>query len=576
MIIVGLSMPTTKNGMKLNDGGCAIFKDGCLFAIAEERVSRVKHDGGYSRSLEYCLEAAGIGMDEVDLVVVSSCCEKALKAADVVIPGIPSEKIKVCPSHHLSHALGAFCLSPFQESLIMVLDNEGNIIESDDDEESPFYKRQMEHMSYYVGNSEHIQLIESDDVPTGKIGLGDAYRYFTHYLGFPSYVYAGKTMGLAAYGDVNAFREHKIFRMENGHIVCDISNRYFKPNTSVEEFLQKEGIKIRPRTPLDDLTKDHANLARWIQRETEDILIEKVNHLIEKTNITNLCIAGGVGLNSVANSEIYSRSGIKNIFILPAAGDTGQCVGNALYGVWYMQKKLPHIRFEDAYLGKVYSEEIIANEVGKLSDDPNYEVLYFAEWNDLIKVEAELLWNGQYVGHFEGRSEWGPRALGNRSILANPCSPYAKDDLNKKIKFRESFRPFAPIVLASSVDKYFKTEEELPFMLRVAEVIDRELIPAVTHVDGTARVQTVKDSQNKRMCDLLREFEKKSGVPILLNTSFNIAGEPIVETPQDAIECFKKTALNALVIGNYIVRKKKCNYPTDNFISFVTSLGANL
>lgn len=439
-----------------------------------------------------------------------------------------------------------------------------------------FHKREMEHMSYYIADREGIRLIETDDVSPNQIGVGDAYRYFTHYLGFPSYVYAGKTMGLAAYGKTDAYKDRKIFELIDGHIVCDIENEYMSCITSLKRFLHKNEIQTPPRTPIDKLTQEHADLARWIQRETEDILVEKVKYLVKKTGVRNLCISGGVGLNSVANAEILKRSGIKNIFILPAAGDSGQCVGNVMYGLMTVEGKIPQLPMHTAYLGKVYTKECIRKVVMDFLGDPNYEVLHFDDTETLLKKEAELLWDNLYVGHFDGRSEFGPRALGNRSILANPCSPYSKDDLNRKIKFRESFRPFAPVTLYRRANEFFKIDRELPFMLLVAEVKDKVILPAITHVDGTARIQTVTEEQNPRLCCLLKEFEKYSGIPVLLNTSFNIAGEPIVESPQDAAKCLKTTALNALSIGDYLIIKKECSFSQDEYIRFVTTLGENL
>ena len=575
MIVAGINMPYTRAGMRLNDGGCAIFKDGELVAIAEERLTRKKHDSGFLRSLSYCMDAQEISLQDIDLFVVSSCCEDVLKSKDVHIEGVSEDKILVCPSHHLSHALSAYCLSGFDRSLVMVIDNEGNIID-DVHYQLPFHKRKMEHMSYYIADKNHIELIERDDVQLGKIGVGDAYRYFTHYLGFPSYVYAGKTMGLAAYGKADAYADKKIFKLRDGHIVCDIDNEYMSCISSLKRFLVKQGIDIKPRTPIDPLSQENADLARWIQRETEDILVEKVKYLSEKHQIRNICIAGGVGLNSVANAEILKRSGVERLFIFPAAGDDGQCVGNVMYGLMTTVGMVPHLPFSTAYLGRTYTNEIIQEAVRPLCDDPNYDILHFDDVALLLKKEAELLWNGMYVGHFDGRSEFGPRALGNRSIFANPCSLYAKDDLNRKIKFRENFRPFAPVVLYDRATDFFEIDRELPFMLVVATVKNREHLPAITHVDETARVQTITNQQNPRLCQLLKEFEVLSGVPVLLNTSFNIAGEPIVESPTDAVNCLKSTALNALSIGNILIIKKDCSHYVDDYIRFVTSLGENL
>lgn len=577
MIVIGANVGRTRNGMTLNDGGCAIFVDGILYAIAEERLSRKKHDAGFDKSLSYCLDAAGVSIKDVDLFVFSSCCEEPLTPSDIVLNGVDKSKIMICPSHHLSHAYSVFPLSQFDEAIIMVIDNEGNVIDKQKD--VPFYNRSMEHMSFYIGRNHRIELLHTDSVDTRYIGIGDAYRYFTHYLGFPSYVYAGKTMGLSGYGDDNAYKAYEIFSLEDGHIKCNIENDYEQCNESLLKFFAKYNIPCPPpRTPLDNITQEHANMARWIQRETEDILVKKIDYLVRKTGIKKLCIAGGVGLNSVANAEIYKRCQLEDIFIVPAAGDSGQCIGNMFYGLYKMTGNLPKVSFNTAYLGKEYTEFDFYDAVSSLVGNPNYIIKKYSSMIELAKAEAKLLWGNNYVGHFDGRSEFGPRALGNRSILANPCNIQSKTNLNKRIKYRESFRPFAPVVLFDEAHKYFDINEERPFMLMVSKVnlSKRELIPAVTHVDGTARVQTIKPEQNCQLCRVLKEFEKLSGVPILLNTSFNIAGEPIVESPKDAVNSLVNTSLDALVMNNYLITKVNNKYRTDTYTEFITSLGDNL
>ena len=577
-VMVGANMGYTHSGMKLNDGGCCILHNGQIIAIAEERITREKHAGGFLHGLEYCLEGMNIDKSDIDLVVISSCCESSDKIQPI-IKGISPEKVMICPSHHLSHAYGAFMTSPFENSLIMVLDNEGNVLDTKED--LPFYSREMEHMSYYIGDSYGIHLLQRDSVPVNKIGIGDAYRYFTHYLGFPSYVYAGKTMGLASYGKIDAYSEVQLFQLVDGQIECFIPNNYQDSSEALRQFLSqhcKTSFPL-PRNPLQDITQQHADLARLIQRELERILVEKVNWLVETTGIHNLCISGGVGLNSVANNEIWNHCKLNDIYILPACGDTGQCLGNAIYGYCKLYGHKQHFSINNAYLGKEYSTaEITSATKEYMKKHPEDNLQIFSSIQKKCQIIAQLLHSGSYVGHFNGKSEFGPRALGNRSILANPCSPDTKKDLNGTIKFREMFRPFAPVVKKDKASEWFDINTESPYMLLVANVLKPNEIPAVTHVDKTARVQTITSTQNAVLYNILDEFEKLSGVPILLNTSFNIAGEPIVETPMDALKCFEKTNLDALSIGPYLITKdvKKGKIEIDNYQRFVVSLGAAL
>lgn len=578
MVVVGINMGVTQSGMKLNDGGCCLIKDNKIYAIAEERISRKKNDGGYKLSLPYCMDAANVSYEEIDYVVISSCCEKTLSIKPV-IENIPDEKIIICPSHHLSHAYSTFMTSNFDEAIIMVIDNEGNII--DDCDDLPFHQRSLEHMTYYIGNKTGIHLLEKDNVPTNKIGVGDAYRYFTHYLGFPSYTYAGKTMGLASYGDKDKYEDVKIFELNHGHFRCEIDNDYFNCAEMVNKFLKENCKQSYPtkRLPIDDLSKEHADLAMLIQRETEQILVEKAKYLVNKTGIKRLCIAGGVGLNSVANAAILNKTDIEEIYIVPAAGDSGQCLGNALYGYCKNEGHEKHYSINNSYLGKEYSENDICDAVKKFQKTHvNYEIYYFENKAEQNKVIAHKISDGEVLCNFDGRSEFGPRALGNRSILMDPRKAENKDILNSRVKFREAFRPFAPVVLWENAKEYFDISKETPYMLIVADVIKPEKIPAVTHVDNSARVQTIKRVDNPKLYGIIEEFKKITGVPVLLNTSFNIAGEPMVERPEDALSCFEKTDIDSIAIGKFIISKKEKNIMTefDAIVKFTIDLGKNL
>lgn len=561
MRIVGANLGKTQQGMLLNDGGICLLDEERLVITSEERITRKKYAGGFKESLKYLLDREHLKIDDIDLFVFSSCCELPLNKIenhnyfenfDI---SIPENKIVFMPSHHLSHANSVFYASGFDEAIIMVIDNEGNIIKNLGHKN--FYENELEHMTYYIGKDNKIKFLERDDIDPNKIGIGDAYRYFTHYIGFPSYVYAGKTMGLAPYGNPNKYKQIKIFNFdkETGKISCNINNHYTNCTYALKEFFKdKYNMKlIEPRTPIDEITQEYADLAYLIQTELEDVLIKKVKYLYEKTGIKKLCIAGGVGLNSVVNGRILRETPIKEIFILPAAGDTGQCLGNVYYGYYEVLKNTKPIKFSSPFLGFEYTEREILAE---LKQHKNLKYTKYKNINTLNKQAAYDLSKGKIVARFDGRSEFGPRALGNRSILMDPTKKENKDILNSRVKFRESFRPFAPSVLYDYANEYFDLEQESPYMLLVFKVKKPDKIPAVTHVDLSARVQTVTKEINSNYYDLINEFYKITGVPVLLNTSFNINGEPIVETPKDAINCFISTNIDELIIGQYLVTKE--------------------
>lgn len=555
MKIIGANFGNTEKGMLLNDGGICLLNDGKLTITSEERITRKKYAGGFSNSLNKLLEKEKLKLEDIDLFVFSSCCELPRKEIKVDNYSIPKEKIVYMPSHHLSHAYSTYFSSQFDEAIIMVIDNEGNIIK--DLGKDKFYENELEHMTYYIGKGNEISFLERDEVSPDQIGIGDAYRYFTHYIGFPSYVYAGKTMGLAPYGNSEKYKDIKIFDFDQstGKITCKIKNIYENCNKAIKEFFKDDyNIDIvDSRTPIDDITQEYADLAYLIQNELEEVLIKKVKYLVKKTGIKKLCIAGGVGLNSVANGRILKETGIEDIYIVPAAGDTGQCLGNVYYGYYDILKNKNRIPFSSAYLGFSYTNAEIELELKKY---PNIKYKKYNNYNELNKRVAKDLVKGKIIARFDGRSEFGPRALGNRSILMDPRKPENKDILNKRVKFRESFRPFAPSVLSEYSNDYFDIGNDSPYMLLVGKVKKPESIPAVTHVDQSARVQTVTKEDNNNYYDLITEFYRLTNVPVLLNTSFNVNGEPIVETPEDALNSFTSTNIDELAIGLYLVEKR--------------------
>jgi len=362
-------------------------------------------------------------------------------------------------------------------------------------------------------------------------------------------------MGLAPYGHRETFENVEVFNLDQGKLKCLMPNKHKNPIQAVVDFGRTQGVDFGPpRQSGADYTQRYCDIAFLIQDRLEKALVNKANHLHKLTGSKNLCIAGGVGLNCVANREILNNTPFERIFIQPAAGDSGQCLGNALYGYHYLLGKPRREVMTHAYFGKEYSNTDVMNALERWSG----QVIYERMQNPATQVAA-LLSEGNVIGWFQFGSELGPRALGHRSILADPRQPAMQDFINAIVKHREPFRPYAPSVLLEHSNEFFDLPCPSPFMLLTARVYPhkRSTIPAVTHVDGTARVQTVTKEDNGIYYDLIQAFYKKTGIPLLLNTSFNLAGEAIVETPNDALNSFMKTQMDYLVIHEYLVRKVK-------------------
>lgn len=565
MKIIGLNLDKTFYGLPLDNGGACLLVDGKVkMLISEERLNRKQYSPGFKMSLNYILENNNLSINDIDYFVASSCLESLStpkKAHEQLKQNgfdVPLKKIKVS-DHHLAHAFSAYYPSGFNEAIILVLDGDGNVLtekmKSGTDNTKKYWLNKIEHNSYYIARGNEINFFERDEIEAGENGFGGAYRYFTYFCGFPGYKYAGKLMGLSAYGSKrNKFRDIKLFDLlPNGQIKCLLpdSDR-LNSSKVVENWLKKQGIKIKSRNSQDPITEDIEDIAFLMQKELDRALIHKVNYLVEKTGITSLCIAGGVGLNAVTNRAILDNTKIKNIFIQPAAGDSGQVLGNAYFGVFNFDKKNIKRTPVSVYQGKEYSENEIkqALENEKLVID--YQKMSF---DKLSKLAAQKIKEDCVIAWFQGRSEMGPRALGNRSILANPANKKMKDALNLKVKHREIFRPFAPSVLREKVSEWFDIDFDTPYMIINAQVKKPKIIPAVTHKDGSARLQTVSEKENKRYYRLIKKFEKLTKIPVVVNTSFN-DNESIVETPQDALNCFLRTGIDYLFLGNYFVSKK--------------------
>ena len=551
-----------------HDAAACLLKDGRVEAAAEEeRFTREKHDSSFpENAVKFCLEKAGITAKDLNYVVFY---EKPLVKFERIlhtfvksfprsfwyfyqaIPSWLNEKLRVerqikkkvrykgpvlFVPHHLSHAASAFFVSPFNEAAIATFDGVGEWATAT--------------IGYGKGNK--IRILKEITFPDS---LGLLYSAITAFLGFKVNNDEYKVMGLASYGKPAYYEKFKkiVDIKEDGSFKLDM--KYFCYEHRQKMF-SREMMKLlgKPRKygGREKITKRHADIASSMQKITEEIILKISNHAYKITKSRNLCIAGGVGLNCVANGKILANTKFKKLFIQPAAGDSGGALGAAYYVHNALLNRKRGYVMDEAYFGPEFSNKEIKDFLDE--SEIKYEHL---DDQELLKKVASLIWKNKIIGWYQGRMEFGPRALGSRSILANPCNPKMKDILNKKVKHREEFRPFAPAVIAEEASKYFELDYEAPFMLQAVDVKKgkEKLVPSITHVDGTARVQTINRKQNRLYYDLIKEFKKLSGVPVIINTSFNVRGEPIVNTPEDAYNCFKNTQIDYLVMGNYFIRK---------------------
>lgn len=554
-----------------HDRAAVLVKDGKVeLGIAEERLDRVKHsivqdkDQSYlsvlpQRAIKYCLDGAKVSLADVnDIVVVGSVVyhpKKGLRNLTkeeicAQLPDVPPAKISIL-NHHLAHACSSFLSSPFSSAAILVADGAGNI--AGRRKKGIFSVPDVEHTTAYSANDgviKEVYKICADKKAMNS--LGALYNLVTLFAGFASFE-EGKTMGLAPYGSdrfISLF-EKAVQSDDQGYLIApefqpfDLRGRIFN-----QAFLDHFG---NPRTIGEELRTLDKDLAKAVQVVLEKQLVTLASQLRDITGEKNLCIAGGVGLNCVANEKIAKEAGYEKCFFTPCAGDDGTALGGALWAWNIKRGKDKRYIMHSPFLGREYSISEIEDAL------KGYEGVLNVHRSEAVEFDtARILANGKSVGWFQGGSEFGPRALGHRSILFDPRKEQAKDVLNKNIKHREQFRPFAPSVVENRAKEYFDLDVPSPFMLLAVKVKNPELLPGITHVDGSARVQTVSDvPEHNRFYKLLREFETMAGVPVLLNTSFNVAGEPIVETPKDAIKCLIETRLDALVIENIIITKRE-------------------
>ena len=569
------------NAYDHDTSACLLRNGEIAFAISKERITRKKHDSGFFReAVDYCLNAAGIGIDDVDLVVRNSYVlpvdDMETRMLSVFVPEVmdldertaainhplflPRSNKVTTVSHHLAHAYSAFAVCPFEDGVVMVVDGVGSYA-ADIAEPGQMTENvnplARESESYYRFSGTKLETLRKIWLQPTRGFLSDEFFFMPGlgalYSRVSSYVFAdwnkcGEVMGLAPYGRPGAFKP--LIRIEDGEL------RF----TEWDRDLDKPWMINRdPDWEKSGFMPHWEDLAWRVQDDAETVLLARARWLCETTGAKNLCLAGGVALNCVANGRIAREAGFDNVWVQPAAGDDGIAIGCAYYGHLAVQKKPRSYVMTHAYTGAPFAEEKVAAASGAAPVR-----LQARSWrsNDVFAETAKLLSEGNVFGWFQGRSEFGPRALGNRSIIADPRTAAMKEKLNKRVKHRQAFRPFAPVVLAERASDVFECDgRDSPYMLLAERVRPewRDKIPAVTHVDGTARVQTIRRDQNERLYRLIEEFDKLTGVPVLLNTSFNVKGEPIVETPEDAINCFLTTGIDYLALHDTLMTKKRAH-----------------
>ena len=579
-------MPRTILGISAyyHDSAAALVRDGRVIAAAqEERFSRTKNDARFpSGAVRFCLEFANVTLDELDAVVFYDkpflTFERLLETYYRTAPrGIRSflrampvwlreklflkrllrkelravqdynakELTLLFTEHHLAHAASTFFASPFAEAAILTMDGGGEWATA----------------SISHGTGRDIRVVKEVHFPHS---LGLLYSAFTHYLGFRVNSGEYKLMGLAPYGDATSeavaryeqsILDHLVDLRPDGSLA--LNQRYFNYATGLTMTRDRRWEKLfgfPRRLPEQPIEQHHKNLALAIQRITEQTVLVMAREAQRVTGARHLCLAGGVALNCVANGKLLAANLYEDIFVQPAAGDAGGALGASLaaHHIYFGEPRQPEPRAA-VYLGPEYAADCLRAFVESL-DRP---AVHYADFGELCVLVARKIAQGKVIGWFQERMEFGPRALGNRSILADPRHPTMQRILNLKIKNRESFRPFAPAVLAEDAATYFELDRPSPHMLFVAPVraAYRTQLPAVTHVDGSARIQTVTETDNRRFWSLLCAVKRKTGVGMLINTSFNVRDEPIVATPEEAYRCFLKTEMDALVLRNYWIEK---------------------
>ena len=589
MIILGLNVYHA-------DASAAIVVDGKLIAAAEEeRFNRIKHCAGLpAEAVKYCLKEAGASIKDVDYIAIPRSAKarffkklyygvkiprlalrrlhalgktRNIKTTIAGIFNLDDKEIKanlVNIEHHKAHIASSFFVSPFERASLFSADGLGDFA------------------STMWGGGEGNKMKIAGDISFPH-SLGLYYTAITQYLGFCSFGDEYKVMGLAAYGTPEYKDEFEKILKYSGGMKFELGLRYFLHHKKLvdmnfeagypaldilfSEYLEK---RLGPARKKDEPVEErHKNIAASLQSRIEEIIFSLLNELYRQNNLDTLCLSGGVAFNCVANGKIYTRAPFKNIYIPPAPGDAGLAIGAAYY-LWHeILGKPRNFVMDHAFWGPAYDSDMVSAELQSRRDELNQQgckVTQMRNDQELYKITAQAIADGKIVGWFQGRTEWGPRALGNRSIVVDPRRAEMKDILNSRIKRREPFRPFAPSILEEKTGDYFEQTHPSPFMLFTYKVKpDKEkLIPAPTHIDGTGRLQTVSKRANLRYWNLIKEFENITGVPVVLNTSFN-ENEPIVNTPKEALDCFLRTRMDVLALGAYVIERQnkiKSSFPS--------------
>ncbi|MDH5325940.1 MAG: carbamoyltransferase [Gammaproteobacteria bacterium] len=569
------------------DSSASLIVDGELVAaVEEERFRRIKHWAGFpSKSIEYCLRAPGLKISDIDFVVINSDPKANLfkkvsfmvkkrpdmklvldriknrkervSVADELKKAFPGEKIK-CEvryvEHHLAHMASCYLVSPYNNAITVSIDGFGDFSSA----------------AWGVGSGADIKVEGKVSFPHS---MGIFYQAMTQYLGFPHYGDEYKVMGLAPYGEPKYMGQMRQIVKLHDDGSYSLNLEYFRHHKEKIEYEWENGSPhvgelftdaliglLGPKRNKEDaLEQKHKDIARSIQLMYEEAFFHLLNTLHKKHKIDDLTLAGGCAMNSVANGKIRRNTPFKNVYIQSAAGDAGGAIGAALIVARDIGDIQSTSHMDHAYWGPEFSNDEIKSVLDENSEDikeKNCTVEYISDEKELCRRTAENIAEAQVVGWFQGRLEWGPRALGNRSIVCDPRRGDMKDILNLKIKRRESFRPFAPSILREEVNQWFEEDDDVPFMMKVFQIKEekRHKIPAVTHFDGSGRLQTVYEKTNPRYHLLISSFGEITGVPIVLNTSFN-ENEPVVCHPKEALDCFLRTNMDVLVVGNYLITR---------------------
>ncbi len=561
-----------------HDSSAALLVNGKVVAAAqEERFTRIKHDTSFpADSIRYCLESQNLNINDIDHIafyekpilkferVLSQCIETFPFSAKIFASAIPSwmtEKLSILKTlrkkikykkdvffidHHMSHA-ASFLVSPFKEAAIITVDGVGEWTTT----------------TYGVGKDNEIYMMKELKFPHS---LGLWYSTITAYLGFSVNNSVYNVMGLAPYGKTR--KEENKYYHKLKRVIEINDDGSFALNMKYFSFHYKDRMPSKklchllggpPRKKESPINQNHKDIAAALQIVYEETLFNLINQVQKKTKQKNLVLSGGCGWNSVANGKILKNTSFERLWIQPDPGDGGTSLGAAVYAYNVILNNKTRNEMKDAYLGPNFDD----NYIETFLKDSKIKYHKFNNKAELVKETARLIFENNVVGWFQGRMEWGPRALGSRSILSNPCNPDMKNILNQKVKHREVFRPFAPVVCEEDANTFFECDKPIPkptdYMLMVYPIKEkwRKRIPAVTHVDGSGRLQTIKKEDNENYYNLIKEFGKMSGIPILINTSFNIRGEPIVCTPQDAYNCMMGTEIDANIMGSYIIWREE-------------------